>query len=230
MKTFPFLLLAAALAGCGDSPAPPPKEIQSVTFAGVKFPGRAADAKAAGFTACTEDYYHFTCQAKAFSVLGITPAKASLSLNGRDVFAADRSKVTNPAGDVRQLPVQSLAYDEITLDFASSAYDQKCVARTKPVPSDSYRGPTVCLKPGNSIENLREKLQNAAWVKVGNVRRDLYLHPKEDVAISLRGDSASISRIDPAQKTSELADFAKRETEAKAKTDAGRAFVESMAK
>lgn len=230
MKTAFFLLLTAALAGCGDSPVPLPKEIQSVTFAGVKFPGRAADAKAAGFTACTEDYYRFTCQAKAFSVLGITPVKASLSLNGRDVFAADHSKVTNPDGDVRLLPVQSLTYEEITLDFASSAYDQKCVARTKPGPSDSYRGPTVCLEPGNSIENLRAKLQEDAWVKVNDRRRDVYMHLRENVSITLHLDNASISRVDPAHKAESLATFAKREAEAKAKTEAGRAFVESMAK
>lgn len=229
MKTILVLLLVVVLSGCKDTPAPP-TEIQSVTFSGVKLPGRAADAKAAGFTTCTEDYYNFTCQAKGFSVLGITPAKASLSLTGRAVFATDRTKVADASGDVRLLPVQSLAYDEIRLDFVFSAYDEKCVARTARGPNDSYRGPLACLKAGNSIENFREKLQKASWVKVNDRRRDVYMHLFEDVSVTLHNDNASISRVDPAHKASALANFAKREAEAKAKTDAGRAFVENMAK
>lgn len=228
MKPLFFLTLIALLSGCGESPAPPPKEIESVLFAGVKLPGRATDAKAAGFTDCTEDYYNFTCQAKTFNVLGISPAKATLFLNGRAVFAVDRTKVSDASGDVRLLPVQKLAYDEVRLDLPRAVYDEECVARTKR--DESYRIPSACLKPGNSIENLREKLQKADWVKINARRHDVFLHPNEEVSIKLHNDSASISRVEPAYKASELEKLARLEVEAKAKADAGRAHVESMAK
>ena len=228
MKCLPWILAAALLPACSDGPAPAP--IQSVAFSGVKLPGRAADAKSAGFTACSESYYGFTCLSKTFNVLGITPVNAELSLTGRDAFAADRTKVSDPTGDVRLLPVQSLTYEEIRLDFSTAAYDEKCIARTPRGINDSYRGPVACLKAGNSVENLRAKLNDGAWVKVNDRRRDVYMHLREDVSITLHLDKASIARVSLAEKAESLATFAKREAEAKAKADAGKAFIEGMAK
>jgi hypothetical protein len=229
MKSLTLVLLALLASGCDDRQSLP-KEVESAIYLGVKLPGRASDAKAAGFTDCTADYYGFACRKPTrFDVLGVSALQASVSLTGRDAFTRDRSKARDANGDARLLPQEALSYDQVALELSAPAYDDRCVAKVRRNHPNSYNPPS-CLKPGNSIEHLKQALEQTGWKLVRARRYSEYLHPNEGVSITLQDNRASISRVDPNERSSALASVAARQAEIKVKEAAGEAFVEQMAK
>ncbi|MDR6521629.1 hypothetical protein J2789_004316 [Variovorax paradoxus] len=228
-----FAALAVALYGCGPAePSPPPKQVQVQRFAGVTLPGHAADARAAGFKDCDSSYYGYTCQFSGkFIVLGIEAKAASVKLNGRDKFTLEPGKAKNLEGDVRSKPPEVISYDEITVAFAPPNYDQRCVdkaARTNP--SASWDRPVGCLLNRNSIPGLRDVLESGSWQQVNSRRSYRYMHPQEGVSIDLRDNTAQITPVSAEIRDGTLKELANRRVAEKAKEDAGRKFVNDMAK
>ncbi|MDP9993846.1 putative small lipoprotein YifL [Variovorax boronicumulans] len=231
----PLLLaaLASALYGCGPTELPPPsKQVQVQRFAGVALPGRAADARAAGFKDCEASYYGYTCQFSGkFIVLGVEAKAASVTLNGRDKFTADPGKAKNLEGDVRSMPPEVISYDEITVAFATPNYDQRCVDKaTRTKPSASWDRPVGCLLNRNSMPGLRDVLERGSWQLVNSRRGYRYMHPQEGVSIDLRDNAAQITPVSAEIRDGILKELANRRAAEKAKEDAGRKFVNDMAK
>jgi len=115
------------------------------------------------------------------------------------------------------------------LELGTPRYDDKCIAKIRRNDPNACNPPS-CLTPGNSIVHLKQALERTGWKLVAARRYSEYLHPNEDVSITLRDNQAAIRRVDPDERSSTLAAVVAREAEIKAKEAAGKAFVEQMAK
>lgn len=192
-------------------------QMQSVSFNGMTLPGRMTEAKATGFTECTADHYGYKCRRTApTQLLGLTAQTAELTLDGRDYFTDSYLVSEKYSGDVRKIPAEEMAYGTITLTFARSDYDLKCVDKHHEK-TGSYSQPASCITNKNSIDQLNQALLDAGWVLTrtkGGYQN--YVHPQELVEITTKDQAATVRRMSAGT----VKDFVARDAEKRALKDA----------
>ena len=229
MKTLPTALLLAALCACDSAPPPP---LIPGKFNGVELPGRPAQAKASGFVDCRPSYSAITCaRSQPFDFLGVTPREAALNLTGRDAFSVERATAKDQTGDVRLLPPELLTYDSIDLTFEPPRYDENCVKRAREKGGYTLEEPVSCLTSQHSVRNLRTVLEQRAWMVIASrAAYTTFAHPAESVSITIRRETATLQRIDAAERDAAIKYRKEREATAAEAERAGQKFVSDMAR
>lgn len=176
--------------------APQHGRLQVVRFGEMYLPGRMKEAKTTGFTNCTADYGGYTCQRTApMHLLGLTAQTAELRLDGLDHFADAFFTPEKHAGDVRTIPAEELAYGKVTLTFAKSDYNAKCVDEHLEK-TGSYIQPAACITNKNSIGQLNQALLDTGWILTRTKGGYLnYVHPDEVVEVTTKDETVTVRRV-----------------------------------
>lgn len=133
-------------------------EVQA--FQGFIVPGTAVDARKAGFTNCTSDYYWATCRKEDASLFNLkAPAVISMKLEGGKF-----------PEDLTQLNYDSVAF--VVPGFKIT------------YPCKNYHDPLACVAPG-ALADFQKKLVGDGW-KMREWRDYRYFyHPEYEIEISI---------------------------------------------
>lgn len=166
-------LMLSTLAACGSEnpPAAPIAADAKPRFDGVVVAGTPADARAAGFTECTQEgngYYGFSCIKPNGTILGIRPLRAVLRLEYPSDLAYDA--VRDPV---------ATAYSSVQYQFAVPDYDYEKCEYGSP-------NPFACVADQTQpLPRLVQALEAGGWI--GKARRrdgSDYYKPGQTVVVS----------------------------------------------
>lgn len=167
--------LGGILGGCGGEPPPAPPP--TPTFEGVRLPGRIADAKAAGFTNCSEDY---TCSnARKVTILGVEAQSATIHLEHRD-FKTET--LFDPEIPPEKRSLETLGYDHVTYSFAPETHDESCVQAQRRKGSYDDR---PCLLTAHGAGALIAALEATGWVQRDSRYGDRYFKDGQLLELTL---------------------------------------------
>lgn len=121
-------------------------------FEGLRVPGSAADAKAAGLNVCEVTHYSMECAgSNKGKLLGVEVGKISVSLNGDNHLNIENQE--RLTGDVRKMPLDALSYASIQVALSEASADALQAALLKDGwESWEWRRYTYFMKNGQHIE------------------------------------------------------------------------------
>jgi hypothetical protein len=192
-------IVLLSLLGCSEPSAPvdttdaaPPAPAVPVspalTFAGLLVPGRAADARKAGYTTCAKGWSGsnevFVCRPTGpIELFGVAVEDPHVIFDGDGHLTADPAARAARV-DIKTADPLSLSYGGLEFGVPASVYDDACVQR-KTADATGWAAaipPEECARPGG-VETFRAGLGSDSWIRVSDRRYEVYA--KRDVPVTV---------------------------------------------